>query len=202
MKHFNSAKHTFVTIVLILGSMSAVSAQAVEFKGVVGFGMDFGGDVLDSGMYTDGTTWDVRANKGLALNIGMVMVTGSFETQATVGYKFGGPEAKNGSVTFDVVPVELMEFYRTSNIRMGLGMVYHSSPELVKNAPIGSGSLANGTYKFDNAVGSVVQIGWAPEKLPFSIDLRHTTVNFKQSGVTNAKSINGNVTGLYMSFFF
>jgi len=130
------------------------------------------------------------------------MVTGSFETQATVGYKFGGPEAKNGSVTFDVVPVELMEFYRTSNIRMGLGLVYHSNPKLVKDTPIGTSGLPNGTYKFDNAVGSVVQVGWAPEKLPFSIDLRYTTVNFKQSGVTNAKSINGNVTGLYMSYFF
>lgn len=45
-------------------------------------------------------------------------------------------------------------------------------------------------------------IGWALNKSPFSIDLRYTMANLKAIGVTNAKDINGNVVGLYMSYFF
>ena len=196
MKFQIGMRNALVTVLLLL---VAATAQAVEFKGVVGFGMDFGGDVLLSGTYTDGSTWEAKANQGLVLNGGIVMVTGSFETQATIGYKFGGPQAKNGSVTFDEMPIDLLEFYRTSNIRSGLGISYLSSPKLVVDIP---GSIKNGTYKFDNAIAYVAQIGWAPEKSPFSIDLRYTMVKFKQSGVANAQDVNGNVVGLYMSYFF
>ena len=128
MKFQIGMRNALVTVMLLL---VAATAQAVEFKGVVGFGMDFGGDVLLSGTYTDGSTWEAKANQGLVLNGGIVMVTGSFETQATIGYKFGGPQAKNGSVTFDEMPIDLLEFYRTSNIRSGLGISYLSSPKLV-----------------------------------------------------------------------
>lgn len=193
-------KKIWILASLLSASMLyAVTAHAAEFKGVIGFGFDFGGDVLLSGTYTSGSTWEVRANQGMVLNGGVVMVTGAFETQATIGYKFGGPQASNGSVTFDEIPVELMEFYRTGNMRMGLGLSYQSSPKLVVDIP---GSGLNGTYKFDNSIGAIAQIGWAPEKSPFSFDLRYTMASFKASGVANAKDINGNVVGLYMSYFF
>lgn len=190
-------KNLLVSALLSISCMSSLAAQAAEFKGVVGLGIDFGGDTLVSGTYTDGSTYSVKANQGLTLNGGVVLVTGAFETQATVGYKFGGPSAKNGSITFDVIPVELMEFYRVKNMRMGLGFSYHNSPKLAIDIP---GTSA--TYKFDNAVGTVFQIGWAPEKNPYSIDLRYTAINYKQSNVTNAKDISGNSVGLYMSYFF
>lgn len=194
MKLKISVKKLLLTMSLLL---VAVSAHAVEFRGVVGFGMDFGGDVLLSGTYTDGSTWEAKANQGLVLNGGVVMVTGAFETQLTVGYKFGGPQAKNGSITFDEMPLELMEFYRTSILRMGLGFAYLNSPKLVVDTP-----TASSTTKYDNALATVVQVGWAPEKSPFSIDLRYTLAKFKPSGVANASDINGNVVGLYMSYFF
>jgi len=194
MKLINTVKYIVVTGML---SLIALTSQAAEFKGVVGLGLDFGGDVLLSGTYTDGSTWEAKANQGIALNGGVVIVTGAFETQLTVGYKFGGPQAKNGSITFDEMPIDLMEFYRTGNTRMGLGFTYLSSPKLVIDIP-GTSS----TTKFDNAIGTVIQIGWAPEKAPYSIDLRYTMVKFKQSGVANATDVNGNVVGLYMSYFF
>lgn len=180
-------------------SLTTVAAQAVEFKGVVGLGFDFGGDVLLSGNYTDGSSWEVRANQGLIFNGGMVMVTGSFETQATVGYKFGGPTAKNGSVTFDVMPIELMEFYRAGNVRMGLGISYHSSPKLKVDIP---GSSLNGEHKYDDVLGTVVQIGYAPAGGIYSVDFRYTAVKFKQKNISNAQDINGNVAGVYASLYF
>lgn len=183
-------------------TLSVATARAVELKGVFGVGGDFGGDTLFSGTYTDGSTWSVSANQGLVVNGGVVMVTGSFETQATVGYKTGGPSAKNGSITYTVVPVELMEFYRTSNLRMGLGLSYHSSPKVEVGV---TGSSLNGTYKFKDAMGYVAQIGWAPVKSFFSIDLRYTAVKFIPEnfvGINGKREFNGTVAGIYGSFYF
>ena len=58
------------------------------------------------------------------------------------------------------------------------------------------------TTKFDNSMAYVAQIGWAPEKSPFSIDLRYTVAKLKASAVANAQDVNANVVGLYMSYFF
>ncbi len=179
----------------LAGSM----AHAAEFKGVVGVGLDFGGDTLISGSYSDGSTWSVKANEGFALYGGAVMVTGDFETQATIGYKFGGPQAKNGSVTLSTVPIELMEFYRTQYVRAGVGLVYQRGTKLDVNVP---GFLGNGTYNFDNALGNVVQVGWAPQGKRYSVDLRYTSIKYKQSNTPNPKNISGNSVGVSTSFYF
>ncbi len=191
-----SVRHIVVALLL---SLAVSVAQGAELKGVFGFGVDFGGDTLISGTYTDGSSWSVKANEGVALYGGVVMVTGDFETQATLGYKWGGPNAKNGSITWSTVPVELMEFYRAGNVRTGAGFVYQTSPKLAVDV---TGSPLNGTYNFNNAVGTVVQIGWAPRKSAVSLDLRYTAIKYKQSGIANPQSISGNSVGLNMSFFF
>jgi hypothetical protein len=182
---------------LPLGILSALSVQAAEFKGVAGIGLDFGGDTLVTAVYTDGSTTDVKANNGFVLNGGGVMIVDAYETQATVGYKFGGPAAKNGSITWDAVPVELIQFLRAGNVRIGLGFTYHINPKLVIDIP-----GTSRTYNFDNALGTIAQIGWAPVNMPFSIDLRYTAIKYRQSNVGNAEEKNGNVLGIYSSFFF
>lgn len=198
MKQMFTFKILLVSATFLLGAMAAITAQAAEFKGVVGIGMDFGGDKLYTATYTDGTTVDVNANQGFAIHGGVVMVIDEvYETQATVGYKFGGPTAKNGSITWDTVPVELMQFLRASNVRMGLGFSYHNSPKLVIDIP-GTSTTVN----FNNALGTIAQIGWAPKDMPFSIDLRYTAIKYKQSNVANAQDISGNVVGLYAGFYF
>jgi len=133
--------HKFIAVIsFCLAVVSNSSAQAAEFKGVVGLGYDVGGETLVTVVYTDGSSTDVKANEGFIFNGGIVMVTGAFETQATIGYKYGGANAKNGSISFNVLPIELMEFYRTSNLRMGLGISYHTSPTLKVDI---SGSSSN-----------------------------------------------------------
>lgn len=192
---------TKLAMVAAMLSLSVASAQAVEFKGVVGLGYDAGGDTLATVTFTDGSTSEVKANAGLLFNGGVVMVTGDFETQATVGYKFdSSKKATNVNVTFDVLPVELMEFYRTDNLRMGLGLSYHSAPTLKIDYP---GNASNGTYKFKDAMGYVAQIGWAPRTGSFSIDLRYTSVKFVPSNFVGTKNeFNGNSVGVYGSFYF
>jgi len=52
-------------------------------------------------------------------------------------------------------------------------------------------------------MGYVVQVGWAPQKAPFSVDLRYTAVRFAPSNFVGSKSdFSGNVTGIYGSFYF
>ena len=183
--------------ILSLGSLGTVPVQAAEYKGVVGIGLDFGGDTLATAVYTDGSTTDVKANNGFVINGGGVMIIDSYETQATIGYKFGGPTAKNGSITWDAVPVELIQFLRASNVRIGLGFIYQINPKLVIDIP-----GTSQTYNFDNALGTIAQIGWAPVNMPFSIDFRYTAITYKQSNASNTEEKNGNVLGIYSSFFF
>lgn len=190
-------QYLLAVAILSLDSLGTVPVQAAEYKGVVGIGLDFGGDTLATAVYTDGSTTDVKANNGLAINGGGVMIIDSYETQATIGYKFSGPAAKNGSITWDTVPVELIQFLRASNVRIGLGFSYQINPKLVIDIP-----GTSQTYNYDNALGTIAQIGWAPVNMPFSIDLRYTAITYKQRNASNAEEKNGNVLGIYSSFFF
>lgn len=197
MNQLPKLKYLLPAAMLSLTILASVSAQAAEYKGVIGAGLDFGGDTLATAVYTDGTTTDVKTNQGFTINGGAVMIIAPYETQLTVGYKFGGPQAKNGSITWDVIPIEIIQFIRASNMRVGLGFSYHNNPKLVVDIP-GTSS----TVKYDDALGTVVQVGWAPADLPFSIDLRYTAIKYRQSNASNAQEKSGNVLGIYSSFYF
>jgi hypothetical protein len=171
--------------------------QADEIKGVFEIGGDFGGDTLSTVVYKDGTTTDVKVNDSLVLNVGAVLVYDAFETQATVGYKFSGPSAKDGTITWHAIPLELLEFYRVSAVRMGLGLSYNINPSLVIDVP-----GTRQTYNFENALGTVVQVEWAPVKETFSLALRYTFIQYKQSGVSNPREIGGNMVGMYVNHYF
>ncbi|HUX91245.1 MAG TPA: hypothetical protein VMV48_11225 [Gallionellaceae bacterium] len=196
-KHLVSLKSLFAFVMLSGSTLGALSAQAAEFKRVAGIGIDFGGETMASAVYTDGSSANVKANNGMVFNAGGVMINDQYETQLTVGYKFGGPFAKNGSVTWDTVPLELIQFLRTNNVRIGLGFSYHINPRLMVDLP---GS--NYTNNYENALGTIALIGWAPMHIPFSIDLRYTSIRYKQSNVSNPQENSGNVLGIYSSVYF
>jgi hypothetical protein len=182
---------------MLFSSFCLGMTQADEIKGVFEIGGDFGGDTLSTVVYKDGTTTDVKVNDSLVLNVGAVMVNDAFETQATVGYKFSGPSAKDGTITWHAIPVELFEFYHVSVLRMGLGLSYNINPSLVIDVP-----GTRQTYNFENALGTVVQVEWAPVKETFSLALRYTFIQYKQSGVSNPREIGGNMLGIYVNHYF
>lgn len=190
--------NSMIAVVMLSGStMVAVAAHAAELKGVAGVGFDFGGETLATGVYTDGTGAVVKASNGMVFNAGGVMIIDQYETQLTVGYKFGGPFAKNGSATWDTVPLEFIQFLRASNVRIGLGFSYHINPRLVVDRP-GSSYTVN----YDNALGTNAQIGWAPMDMPVRIDLRYTSIKYKQSNVSSVGESSGNVLGVYSTIYF
>lgn len=183
---------------LIVSALAPASTQAFEFKPVAGIGWDFyGGDLLVSGTSPECGDTNVKANNGYTLNAGGVMIADSFETQATLGYKYASPAAETGSIVWDAMPLELIQFYRTSLLRMGLGFSYHINPKLVVDVP----GLSYANY-YDNALGAVVQIGWAPVQKSYSIDLRYTAINYKQKDASIADEKSGSVLGIYSSYYF
>lgn len=182
---------------LSLSQICAESIQAAEIKGIAGGGLDIGGDTLVTAILADGSTTDIKANEGIVLNAGVVVINDQYETQATIGYKFGGSSRKNGSITWNTVPMELIQFLRASNMRIGLGLIYQFDPKLVIDIP-----GTSQTYHFNNAFGTLIQLGWAPVDMPFSIDFRYTSIKYKPSNFSSTEDSNGNSAGLFASFFF
>lgn len=176
------------------------SKKAHEIEWLVGLGADFGGGELGKITYSDGSTALVNANKGVAFYFGVILPNGSesdFSTQLTLGYKLGGPRGTNGDATWSAIPLELIEYYRVSSLRMGLGISYQINPQLSVNFPASSY-----VDKYNNAIGLIAQIGWAPVKEHFSVDLRYTSIKFQGDNVQGPANVDGNVFGIYTSYRF
>jgi hypothetical protein len=187
---------TLATIAMI--ALSSTTSQAGEFKGVVGIGWDMlGGDTVVTGTCTACGTPEQKANNGLAFNVGGVMINDSYETQATIGYKYGSPVGENGTIKWEAIPIEIIQFYRTSNMRIGLGFIYQINPRLVVNVP-----GLNYTKDYDNAFGTLVQLGWAPAGESYTIELRYSAMMYKQNSSANPQEVDGNVLGIYSNYYF
>ena len=176
------------------------SRKAPGIEWLVGLGADFGGGELGQITYSDGSTATVNANKGVAFYFGVILPNGresDFSTQLTLGYKLGGLRGTNGDVTWSAIPLELIEYYRVSSLRMGLGISYQINPQLSVNVPASSY-----VDKYKNSIGLIAQIGWAPVKEHFSVDLRYTSIKFQGDNVQGPANVDGNVSGIYTSYRF
>lgn len=172
--------------------------QATEW--VIGLGIDVGGDTLGTLNYADGSSKPVKANDGFMAYFGVILPNGGytdFSTQLTVGYKNGGARGSGGSAIWTAIPLEVIEFYRVNDLRMGLGISYHLNPQLTLNAP--STSYVD---KYGNAIGFVAQIGWVPIKARYGIDLRYTSIKYQGDNVVGPATANGSVVGLFTSYRF
>jgi outer membrane biosynthesis protein TonB len=187
-------------VVVAKPAQASVKKEVQAIEWIIGLGMDFGGEELGKLYYTDGSSASVKANNGIAINAGAIIANGKnspFSTQITLGYKFGGPRGDGGDVTWSAIPLEVIEYYRTNNIRTGLGISYQIRPQLSVNLPASSY-----TDTYNNAIGFIAQIGWAPVREHYSVDLRYTSIKFQLSGVQDAPMVDGSVAGLYASYRF
>lgn len=181
-------------------AQQTTSNESQKFEWVIGLGIDFGGEVLGQVVYSDGSSASVNANKGVAINAGAIFPNGrgsAFSTQITLGYKLGGVRGSNGDVTWSAIPLEAIEFYRLNSLRTGLGISYYLNPQLSVNIP-GSSYVD----KYNNAIGIIAQVGWAPVREHYSLDLRYTSIKFQLSNVQSAPAVDGSVIGLYAGYRF
>lgn len=187
-------------VVVAKPAQAPLTKESQPIEWVIGLGMDFGGEELGKLYYTDGSSASVKANNGIAINAGAIIPNGKnspFSTQITLGYKFGGPRGDGGDVTWSAMPLEVIEYYRSNNMRTGLGISYQIRPQLSVNLPASSY-----TDSYNNAIGFIAQVGWAPVREHYSVDLRYTSIKFQLSGVQDAPMVDGSVAGLYASYRF
>jgi len=187
-----------VASLLALFASSQANAQNSPIEWLLQFGADFGGSKLGTVKFTNGDDVDVRANDGILIGLGAAISNGAdspFKTQLTIGYKFGGPSAKNGDVTWSAIPIDVLEFYQISSVKIGGGIDYQMNPKLDVDVP-----GAKFVDKFENALGYVLQIGWEPNRA-YSVDLRYTAINYSLSAAPGSK-IGGNVGGIYLAYRF
>jgi hypothetical protein len=206
-------KSMFKAVVVAAGLMAAMQAYAIEPRWELGLGYDGGGDELTTvqvnSNLTGTSSQTVRVGQGAAFAVGAAFANDEakqFETVATVGFKTGGPRADNGKATFTSMPLTLMQFFRPNDLRLGLGATYNIGPEFTQK-------LANSNIdaSYDDAMGVVAQVGWAPVAQRYSVDLRYTSIKYQlKSAKFNGASLNvnnvakadGSSVGIYGSVRF
>jgi hypothetical protein len=130
-------------------------APPVRFAGTLGF--DFGFTELLEVELTDGSSRSITANQGVYVSLGIAVphLGGRLETQATIGLKYSGIEASNGSANYLVFPLEVLEAVNVAPVRLAAGLVYLPRP-----STSGDGVLAGFDVQFESSLGVVLQAEW------------------------------------------
>jgi hypothetical protein len=200
-------------VMIAAGLMGAMQVQAAGVKWELGLGYDGGGDELTTvqvnSSLTGNSSQTVRVAQGAAFTVGAAFANDEakqFETVASLGFKTGGPRADNAKATFTSMPLTLMQFYRPSDVRLGLGGTFNLSPEFTQKL-----TNNNVEVSYDDAFGLVAQVGWAPLAQAYSVDLRYTSIKFQPKSAkfngtnintSNASKSDGSSIGLYGSVRF
>jgi hypothetical protein len=165
------------------------------FKGVLGVSVTGGGEKLATVTYTNGTSQNIKSGGLLHLFGGVEFAaTDAFGIQATVGYHVDDSNAKNGSVKFARVPVEVLGFWKPADtFRFGLGLRKAGSAKLSS-----SGDASNiGNIKLASKAGAVLQ-GEYLFNPSGSVFLRYVSERY----TVDKTSVSGNHVGLGASYRF
>jgi hypothetical protein len=191
----------WVVGVMAAATVCAEAAASQRLRGFARVGGDFGGDRVIQFEYSDGSSPDVDAGRGLIVAGGAVLrLAGSagmgLDLVASAGLKFTTiPPATNQEATWLRFPIEGLLLYRTPvGLRLGGGVAFH-----LANVLKASGEAANARVEFAANPGFVVHVEYGRKNWAF--DLRYTAMTYEissgGSGEVNANSIGGGAT-----FFF
>lgn len=195
-------KKIVLAMVLATGSLAATSSVQAQmlFIGpsylVGGIGVTGGGGKLATASYTDGSSADIRAGSGLALQLGgEYRFNPEFSVQATAGYHIHfTPEANNGDASFSRVPLELLGYFHTDpQWRVGGGLRRTVAVRLN-----GKGAASNLDRDFKNATGAVFEVEYLVNR-NLGIKGRVVTEKFKPEG--GGREVNGNHVGLFVTAY-
>jgi len=131
----------------------APAPHAPVVRLVVQVGFDYGFEELLEVEYTNRRDDAIRANGGVVYALGATFLPlsgGRLYTQATLGFKYDSIDADNGSASFWVFPLEVIEFFQPGAFRVGAGL------SLALGARTrGDGVLEGFDADYDAAVGLV-----------------------------------------------
>ena len=188
-------RRTLVGLVALLAVTAPAQAQGL--RGFLRMGGDFGGDPVLQFEYSDGSSPDVAAGRGLALSAGGVLqLPISLEVVVSAGLKYTSvPPAANQDASWMRYPVEGLLLYRAPfGLRVGGGATVHFG-----NVMEASGEVANTRLEFATKPGFIVQAQWGRGR--WALDLRYTAMEYEiESGGTG--TVNASSFGGGFSFFF
>jgi hypothetical protein len=172
--------------VAVAGSASAADG----FRPLLGAALTGGGEKLATVVYTDGSSENIKSGGLFQLFGGFEYDAASWAVQASIGYHVDDTNAKNGSVKFSRVPLELLAFWKVNDlVWLGGGV------RLASGAKVTSSGAASsvGNIDFDSNAGLVVQgeYFFGPKASAF---LRYVVEDYTLPG-TKTK-IGGNHIGL------
>ncbi|MCH9741325.1 MAG: hypothetical protein K0U38_10895 [Epsilonproteobacteria bacterium] len=172
-------------------------ASADTIRPLLQIAYDGGGDDLVTIQHDYESDYTISAGDGLSFEAGMAIdnPASDLELQFLVGYKFDSDSASNGDITWDVIPMTALALINVQRWKFGGGLTYHVNPQL-------DGRFDSDTidYQFDDAIGAVAQIQYAPMH-SFAIGLRATFIEYELKNDATSTA-NANSLGIVGTFKF
>lgn len=197
----NTTEKYLQPVILAILIFITGTSQAMEIHGLAKIVVDSGGDSMDKvPSISPVTTKKVRANDVWGATIGLSFMNDArnFAVDATLGAKNSWPNVGQGSIQDYSVKrgeLEVLAFYclppvdnGKARIRVGAGPTLHTNPRFVE-----SGTLAENTTKFDNALGFTFQLD---STIPFrskgsagiTFGLRYSSADYKADGIQTIRA--------------
>ena len=179
------AKSRYLLVLAL--ALAAAPSYAVDVRPAFKIGAELGGDTLID-VPTNGngsSNKKLTAGQGLFLGGGASILSDDkvLEGEVTLSYKFAGINASNGDITWSVLPLDALLFYRMPNLRFGGGLTFHLNPTLK-----GSGDASGLQANYKNAAGLVLQGDYMfGEKI--KLGLRYVGVKYKADTITPAPGL-------------
>lgn len=161
-----------------------------------GIGLTGGGDRLYTARYSDGTTQTLRAGGLFQLYGGVEFrVARGVSLAVSAGYHVDSASARNGSVWFGRVPIELLGHVQVAPYwRVGGGLRVATNPTLRSDR-----DAAGVDEDFHTAVGPVLEIEHTFNPW-LGLKLRGVAERYKSR--VGLPTANGNHVGLLVTFYF
>jgi hypothetical protein len=195
----------YLVIGIALGAVFfSASSHALEVNDLSWFtslGYEFGGERYSGVTYVgSGITENAYANNGWLATLGASFpnnVAKTFETQVSIGYKFGGPTGQRSGVIWNSNPIELMEYYRQSDWRAGVGLAYHINTQVIAQ----SVNQAAQTFRLDPALGYVASLSYSPVAQNYAMEVRYTYLKQSPADLPDLK-LKASVFGAALHYRF
>jgi hypothetical protein len=188
-------KTVLASLALAAAGSAAWAAEPGKISGFAGVSLGSGGDVLVPVRYTDGSTDNLRAGKGVHLRAGLdYRLDSEWSVLGSAGYQLGAVTAKNGSVRFERFPVELMaKYHYNEKWRLGFGV---RMPFEARVSSSGAADATVGDYRLNGRKGLIVEGEYMLGR--FGLMLRWTNEGYRRG----TEEIDGAHYSVGLNFYF
>jgi hypothetical protein len=157
---------------------------------------DFGGDEIAEVAFSDGSSDRLMAGTGFSASAGVFYHPARpWAVELTLGVKFDGTDASNGSIEFVRFPIDLVVSAAAGRLRFGAGPTLHLAPSIDCDRGLCG---AQTTIEFHNAIGGLVQLGFGFPRGDHGWDLglRYTRIQYSLDGF---EPLDGSSFGFFLS---